>query len=195
MKKILILILLITNQLVVSQTQTDLISLEFNNSNKEAVLKKIEETTKYKFFYQENWLEANVLISGNYKDKTLADILKLVFENSTINYFITKNSVILTKNIAIKATLVDNYFGEKKRDSIVKIKLNNPVFYKQFDSIKNNNLNKNEALTLVGKQTANENSDFFEISGYVKNSKNGESIADVVLNVKKSATNESRNSL
>jgi TonB dependent receptor/TonB-dependent Receptor Plug Domain len=176
-----------------SQKQNDFISIEFNNLNKISVIEKIESVSSYRFFFIENWMDQNTLISGNYKNKPINEILNLIFENTNLNFLIIGNKIILTKNSVIYDKLPNNYFGIKTTDSIVKIKNTNPIFYQQFDSLKNSNLKNQEGITLIGKETSKLDSNFYELSGYIKNSKNGEPISDVVLNVKKLSLKTSSN--
>lgn len=177
-----------------SQDKSDSISLEFNYSNKKTVLEKIESVSNYKFYFIEDWLENNVLISGNYKNKTINEILNSVFENTNLNFIIKEDKIILTKNIAIYEKLEDNYFGNKSPDSLKQLKNMNPIFYRQYDSIKNNNLKNQQTITFVGKKSLKTDTNLYELSGIIRDSKKGDPIADIVLNVKKLNIKTSTNS-
>ncbi|WP_394759789.1 carboxypeptidase-like regulatory domain-containing protein [Flavobacterium sp.] len=192
MQKLLITILLILfNQLLFSQNDNDLIDIEYSNINKISVINKIESVSNYKFYFQEDWLEDNILISGNFKNKTINEILILVFEDTTINFFINNNKVILTKNSVIYDKLADNYFGTNSANSSIKLKSGKPVFFQQYDSINNIDTKNAETITLVGKESVNLESELYTLSGYIKNNKNGEALSDVTVIVRKANASSS----
>jgi hypothetical protein len=180
-KLTILLLLLIFNQLIYSQYKTELITIEYSNISKIDVINKIEAISNYKFYYQEDWINENVLISGNHKDKTIKEILTAVFEDTNINFFIDKNKIILTRNSIIYDKLPDNYFGNKAPDSNTIVKAANPIFFQQYDSIKNTKSTNTDPITLVGKETANSVADLYSLSGYIKNGKNDEPISDITV--------------
>ncbi|WP_395047279.1 TonB-dependent receptor domain-containing protein [Flavobacterium sp.] len=188
-KLIIFLFLLVFNQLIYSQDKTDLITIEYSNISKIDVINKIESISSYKFYFQEDWINENILISGNHKDKSIKEILTSVFEDTSINFFIDKNKIILTRNSIIYDKLPDNYFGNKASDSNVIVKSGNPIFFQQYDSIKNTKSTNIDPITLVGKETSNSASDLYSLSGYIKNGKNDEPISDVTVKSGKTSVN------
>ncbi|MEO8234708.1 MAG: TonB-dependent receptor, partial [Flavobacterium sp.] len=71
--------------------------------------------------------------------------------------------------------------------------LTKPIFFQQYDSINNSTLEYNKAITLVGKESAEQESDLYTLSGYIKNSKNGEFLSDVTITVKNTKISTSTN--
>ena len=114
------------NQLMYSQVQKNTLNISYSNTNRIDVLKKIETATNYKIYYQDDWFDNNTLISGDYSNKTIDELLSKVLEDTDLNFFIDRNKIILTRNSIIYSKLPTN--GTK--DS------NAPIFFQQYDSVK-----------------------------------------------------------
>ena len=113
MKKLYTLILLFNICFAFSQENDSKISLLLENATMEEVIKSIEEKTNYHFYYIEDWLTDD-LISVNYKDNSIQEMLNDLFKESLINYYIsTDNKVILTKNNIIYDSLPIGFFNEE----------------------------------------------------------------------------------
>ena len=112
MKKLLIIFIFFF-QFAFSQNESEKnITLSFNNSSKIDALKQIEKITDYRFYFVEDWLD-NTLISGNYKNVSIKELLDNIFKNTIINYFISSdNKIILSQSVLITNTLPIGYFGE-----------------------------------------------------------------------------------
>ncbi|BFM43343.1 carboxypeptidase-like regulatory domain-containing protein [Flavobacterium sp. CFS9] len=160
------------NQCIYSQDQK--ISINYNNINRVEVLKKIEASTNYKFYFQNEWIDNNVLISGDYSNKTIQDILNKVFQDTDLNFFITKNKVILTKN----SIIYDKFQNDKVKAG------NIPVFFQQYDSVKKNKADQAAPIALIGKETIDSEIDFYTISGHITNLKDGKPLADITVKAK-----------
>ena len=185
MRALIITIFLLTyNQLIYSQDNNSVFNIEFSNSNRKSVLEKIETISNYKFYFQENWIEDNILISGNYENKTINEIVSKIFEDTDINFFIYEKKIILTKNSIIYDKLPDNYFGNQANITSTEAKATKPIFFKEYDSIKNSDSKSTPALILVGKESLNSDTTLYKLSGYFKNSKTGEPISDIIVRVK-----------
>ncbi|THF51230.1 TonB-dependent receptor [Flavobacterium supellecticarium] len=183
MKKILLaLFILAYSQAAFSQEKQKL-SLELNNSDVPTALNKIEATSGYKFYFDNSWLEnyKNIRITKNFNQASLDEILTEIFSNTDLNFFVDKNTVILTNNSIIYSKLADNYFGEtttRKSDEVVI--QGDPVFYQQYDDATSGD-SKNNSVSLIGKEAKVSGRKTFELSGYIKNTKNGEPIANVII--------------
>lgn len=160
------------NQCIYSQDQK--ISINYNNINRVEVLKKIEASTNYKFYFQNEWIDNNVLISGDYSNKTIQDILSKVFQDTDLNFFITKSKVILTKN----SIIYDKFQNDKVKAG------NIPVFFQQYDSVKKNKTDQAAPIALIGKETIDSEIDFYTISGHITNLKDGKPLADITVKAK-----------
>ena len=126
--------MLFSFQLIFSQDdrESQKISLSFENSSRKDVIAQIEEKTGYRFYFVENWLD-DKLISGNYENKPVADILDEVFKETVINYYISSdNKVILTQNNLIYDNLPEGFFG--KSNLVIDDKASEPVFVTEASS-------------------------------------------------------------
>lgn len=184
MKKILLaLCIFVFSQAAFSQEKQKL-SLDLNNSDVPTALNKIEAASGYKFYFDNSWLEGykNIRITKSYNQATLDEILADVFNNTDLNFFVDKNNVILTNNSIIYSKLVDNYFGEtttRKSDDIVI--QGDPVFYQQYDDNTAGSDSRSNSVSLIGKEAQVAGKKTFELSGYIRNTKNGEPIANVIV--------------
>ncbi|WP_374174752.1 carboxypeptidase-like regulatory domain-containing protein [Flavobacterium tructae] len=160
------------NQCIYSQDQK--ISINYNNINRIEVLKKIEASTNYKFYFQNEWIDNNVLISGDYSNKTIQDVLSKIFEDTDLNFFITKNKVILTKN----SIIYDKFQNDKVKAG------NIPIFFQQYDSVKKNKTDQAAPIALIGKESIDSETDFYTISGYITDLKDGKPLADITVKAK-----------
>lgn len=161
-------------------TNENTISFEYANINLKTVLEKIEGLTPYRFYYQESWLNNTVLISGEFKNKSISYVLEKLFEDTDVNYFIDSNKVILTYKSLIYDKLPEKFF---KKDSVSNGKQTiSPVFFQEFDS----NKDDNESISLIGKETSGQNNQnaVYTFSGFIKNRKNNEPVSDVNIRVK-----------
>ena len=86
-----VLLFLCFNQFIYSQVPKSNINISYSNISRVDVLKKIEASTKFRFYFQDDWFDNSILISGNYSDKTIQEVLTKVFEDTDINFFIDKN--------------------------------------------------------------------------------------------------------
>ncbi len=188
----LTLLLLFISTFIFAQENTDIISIEYSNINRKAALEKIESITNHKFYFEEEWLDNKVLISGNYQNKPLTEVISGILEDTNLNFFIDKKRIILTQNSIIYDKLPENYFGNSTNpiagNNVIK-----PVFFQQYDSIKNTDTKNTDAITLVGKESVNSETNLFTLSGYVKNAKNGELLPDVTIKVKSANVSTSTN--
>lgn len=160
------------NQCIYSQDQK--ISINYNNINRIEVLKKIEASTNYKFYFQKEWIDNNVLISGDYSNKAIQDVLSKIFEDTDLNFFITKNKVILTKN----SIIYDKFQNDKVKAG------NIPIFFQQYDSVKKNKTDQAAPIALIGKESIDSETDFYTISGYITDLKDGKHLADITVKAK-----------
>ncbi|WP_370568380.1 carboxypeptidase-like regulatory domain-containing protein [Lacinutrix sp. WUR7] len=168
-------------QTVFGQTNNK-ISIQLENNTLREAIKKIETKTSFKFYFQEDWF-SNATLNKNYKDATVNFILTDLLKETTLNFFIQNNSVILTNNTVINNSIVNNIF---KQDS-VKLNSNNTIqFY-------NKNEDANKKIVIIGKQTKN-NKAFYIISGIAKNENNNEPIQNLVISIKDKNINTTTNS-
>lgn len=180
-KKILSGLFLIFSTLAFSQT--DNLSITFDNTDLKAALLEIEKKTSHSFFYDENWFaepENSKKVSGNYKDKKTAFILEDILKGTEINFFVYGRKIILTNNNYIYDELPPGFFGEdslKGEESPQK-----PVFYQEFAKVPQQGEEaKGEELLFIGKEAKQKNETTFQLSGYVRNEKTGQPISSVLV--------------
>ena len=179
-KTCFIFLFLLWIQSTYSQTDSEL-SITLNNLTLEEALQKIEESVDLKFYFQKDWLN-NVRISKDYKDKTLDFILDDLFKDTTINYLIYDNRIVLTNNNIIHSTLPYGFFDKANND--ISKPNNKTTFF-------NNSNSKN--ATVIGKQKENESNSHYTISGYAINDNNNEPIQNLVISIKKDGINTTTN--
>lgn len=96
MKKILFLVFVFF--IAESYTQ-EKINLKLKNNNIKEALLLIEQKANFQFYYLDSWLPNNKQISKSFQNTSIEIILDTLFENSEINYYITRDKkIILTKN-------------------------------------------------------------------------------------------------
>jgi hypothetical protein len=189
MKKItLILFLIAFQQIIYSQVISDKITVEFKNANIKTAIQDIEKVSYYKFYFDEKWFENDsVSITKQYKEVRVGEVLEDVFQNTSFNFYISENKIIVTNNSIIYSQLPDDYFGiPLERDE--NGQMTTPIFYQQYDSIKKTNSrnpNKNvRDLILIGKEVKNQKKKAtYTITGFVKGGKNNSGLANVMVKV------------
>lgn len=189
MRKLIILIIALTSfQSLFSQKINDKISIDFNNINRRTAMQNLEKSTNYKFYFDSKWLANDTVpISKNYKEATIKNILDDVFEDTNINYYITKNKVILTQNSLIYDKLPIDYFAKLEENGTVKSPTETavkPVFYKEKDSLQ---LSKKAIITttLIGKEKKKSETKLYSLSGYIKDKKTKKPISNISISVQK----------
>ena len=190
---IITILLLVFSQVTHSQDKNTVISIEFSNISRTAALQKIEANTKFKFYFQEKWFENNTLISGNYVNKTIEEVLTKVLADTDINFFVDAKKIVLTKNSIIYDSFPD--YETNKQDVAAKpAKSVNPVFFGQFDSVKNaGSKNNSNNVVLVGKESTDSNVDLYALSGYLKDVKTGAPLADVNVKIRNKSISTATN--
>ncbi|WP_395044168.1 TonB-dependent receptor domain-containing protein [Flavobacterium sp.] len=184
-KNIFAMLLLFLSFFISAQEVKDKFSLELNNASLKTALQTIETTTKYKFYFDQKWIDKDsTIISKTFIDKSIDEILEDVLAKTELNYFIDNNKIIITKNINIVSDFdLQNTTTNstlKKEDDVLNKK---PVFLKQYDTIKSAKQDIVEQVT-IGKEAKNTTKKYFTLSGVVKNSKTGEGISNLYIKVR-----------
>ena len=176
MKKLLIIFIFFF-QFAFSQNESEKnITLSFNNSSKIDALKQIEKITDYRFYFVEDWLD-NTLISGNYKNVSIKELLDNIFKNTIINYFISSdNKIILSQSVLITNTLPIGYFGEAN-EKITTTEIFEPEIFTEEVSTNNFNIE----TVRIGKENSKSRSKKHTLSGYAKYSNNKSPISNLAI--------------
>ena len=179
MKKLYTLILLCNFCFAFSQEKDSKISLQFEDATLEEVIKNIEEKTNYQFYYLEAWFP-DKLISGNYKEASIQEILDDLFKESLINYYISSdNKVILTKNNIIYDSLPNGFFKEENSipTETETAPINSPIFVNDENVTK---VKKIETIR-IGRENKNSSQKQFTLKGIITNKIDGKPISDLAL--------------
>lgn len=179
MKKLYTLILLCNFCFAFSQENDSKISLQFDDATLEEAFKSIEEKTNYHFYYIEDWL-VDKLISGNYKEASIQEILDDLFKESLINYYISSdNKVILTKNNIIYDSLPNGFFNEEKSipTESETAPVNSPVFVNDENVTE---VKKIETIR-IGRENKNSSQKQFTLKGIITNEVDEKPISDLAL--------------
>ncbi len=167
-----------------SSDSTEVISVSFENADIKDVLLRIEESTNYKFFYDESWF-SNELVTGNYSNTRTSKILEDIFKETELNFYVlNKEKIILTKNNIIYDQLPNGFFKENTKTTEIENAVSNtqpitPVFY----STKRIPGSAKLETVRVGKADKENTRPSFLLQGYVRK-KNGEPIPDLSILVK-----------
>lgn len=92
---IVLFTMLFNSSYINAKSQT--ISLNLKNTNIKQVFKAIESQTEYSFFYDEKEFNSNEKISIDVKNKSLTDVLEIIFKEKAVYYEIKNKHIILYK--------------------------------------------------------------------------------------------------
>ncbi|TDW49793.1 outer membrane receptor for ferrienterochelin and colicin [Flavobacterium sp. 270] len=166
------------NQLMYSQDQKSTISISYSNITQIEVLKKIEASTNFKFYFQDEWFDNKVLISGTFSNKTIEEVLSKIFKETDLNFFIDKNKIIFTKN-----SIIYNKYPVKNAADTKNGKT--PIFFKQYDSVTKGKANTPDAsIALIGKEEIDSDIDYYTLSGHITDLKDDKPLADITVKAK-----------
>ncbi len=173
-KFISLLLILFIWQIGFSQEKK--ISIRFeNNTLKEAFL-KIEAKTNTFFYFQENWLD-DTTITKSYQDVSIKNLLEDLLKDTSLNFYIHHQKVIITKNNFIKEKLPLHYFDSKK-EAITND--NSPIFIKEYMS---NSKIKDNAIISIGKESNTKQKSLYKVFGYIKSKATNKPIKDLIIRV------------
>jgi TonB dependent receptor/CarboxypepD_reg-like domain/TonB-dependent Receptor Plug Domain len=196
MKKILLtLFLLFFSFFIFAQDVKSKVSIQINNESLKDALENVELKSGFQFYFNPQWLANDgIRITKTFENKTIDEILADLLDATDLNYFIDNNKIILTKNTSIITDLDQNLFDlpvqnsdQNQQEDFTK----KPIFLKQFDSIKKNSNEKRIEQYTIGKESKTNTKKLYTLSGYVKNSKTGEGVANLFIKVKNSKRNTS----
>jgi len=170
-RKFILFVLFFVSQLVFSQEKK--ISIQFENNTLKEALLKVEEKTNLYFYFQEGWFSTTT-ITKTYKDISIIDLLDNLFKDTTFNFFIDNQKVVITKNNSIQKRLPLNYFDTDKESDTK----NSPIFIKEYLT---NQKNKN--IITIGKESNLQSNSTYKISGYIKSMATNKPIKDLVISI------------
>ncbi|MBS7252897.1 TonB-dependent receptor [Flavobacterium branchiicola] len=182
MKKhfIFCLFLLLSNFLF---SQEKNISIEYSNVTRKKAIEILEKNTSFRFYFEDQWLSNNELISDKFKDTSITVVLDAIFNNTTINYVIDKNNIILSNGLLISNIITESYFENTDDKSVTKATNSQivPIYNKQYlkDARKDS-----DSIISLGKQSLINASQTYNLSGYIKDRISGKPEYNITIKVK-----------
>ncbi len=187
MKKIIFsLLFLVLANSIFAQNDSIRISLAVTDTKVKDVLKSLEESTQYQFYYVDEWLGEQTF-SGDYQNVPVTEILEDIFKNTILNFYILDNEkIILTQNNIIYDKLPNNFFKKSNQQETQIIDTDdngeslNPVFFQEEQRPQR----KKIETVRIGKETLENQKKRYTLSGHVTNAKTGKPIPDLSIVVK-----------
>ena len=106
-----LIVLALSISLSFGQTK-QLIDAEFNDAPFEDVIKKIEEQTNYKFFFNPRWTDS-LKVSISVRNQGLPQVMQAILQETNLKYAVDQNgNVFITERREIMADLPEDFFGE-----------------------------------------------------------------------------------
>lgn len=152
-------------------------SFNFDDTPLKEVLLEIESKTNYSIYFIEIWVE-DINISENINDLDINEILELITKNTSINYKILDDKIILTLGNSIISKLPENFFLTDTIRSSVKPQ--DPILFEESPSEINNDIE----TVVISKQRESNTSSTFTLKGKALNAKSGEPISNLTIKVK-----------
>ncbi|MCW1147298.1 TonB-dependent receptor [Flavobacterium lacisediminis] len=163
-----------------SAQQDTIVSIEINAISINEAIRQIEKQTDYSFFYQNNWLKNDsISINEKFEKTTIDFVLKHIFKDTNLNFYIHKKQVILTQNSVIYDKVAHDFI-EAKENSPITVK---PILIQETEKSSNNADEKVNELIVIGKESVSKQKITYEISGFVLNKKSGIPIPEANIKI------------
>ncbi|GGH41599.1 TonB-dependent receptor [Mangrovimonas yunxiaonensis] len=175
---IILLICICIPQLILAQS-SDKLSVNFNRVSLKEAFSVLEKKTGIKFYYQDYWIE-NKIVSKKFDEATLKNILNDILEETTLNFIVYNNAVILINNSVVYKDLPLNYFKASNNN----YNDNSAIFYNEYDKA----IRSKKNLIIIGKQNENSIQTECTITGVIKNDNTGAPIYNMVIALQNSNT-------
>ena len=166
------------------------ISITFNNVPLKDAIIQLEDQIQATFFFDESWLK-NYRITRKFEQQNLKTVLEAILVNTTLNYFIKDDRIILLNNSLIYPELPQDYFEEGVSDNKTTqenatqetIKVQNrstPIFREEYVS---GSASQRRQLITIGKQDYNSQGTTFILSGRISNKDTDQPIQNLSISV------------
>ncbi|GAB5400202.1 MAG: carboxypeptidase-like regulatory domain-containing protein [Aureisphaera sp.] len=98
---------------IISGQEVNNITISFQNETLEEALLKLERETGIQFYFERSWLKDKI-VSSNFSEDSMEDVLSGLFEETTINYYLLDgDKVVLTQNNFVYDQLPQGFFGRE----------------------------------------------------------------------------------
>jgi len=109
------LILILTLQMSASVwSQTATMSVKLKNSTLQELFLQIEKNSNYRFFYNNDEVDVNQLISVDAEEKTVGKILNAALEGLPYSFKELDNKLILIERVGVQTKTIDNNAQQQK---------------------------------------------------------------------------------
>ncbi|EAR02916.1 carboxypeptidase-like regulatory domain-containing protein [Maribacter sp. HTCC2170] len=177
MKKNLLMFIALFGFICVMQGQNErIITIAFDNIPLKDALLKLEDKTNYFFYFEEVWLKDH-RVTKNYNNRKIRAILNELFEETSLNYFIKDNRIILLNNAIVLEQLPFDFFDEGNLKEEIQDR-SAPIFQEEFLP---KGTNRKRGPITIGKQNPNTRDKEFTISGRVTNMNNNEPVQNLSI--------------
>lgn len=95
---IFILGLIFQSNALDTRAQDKRLSLKFENNTLKEVLLKLQDQTEFSFIYKDEMINPINMISGNFKDEKVTDLLNKVLQNTGLTYTIEGRAIVILSN-------------------------------------------------------------------------------------------------
>ncbi len=181
MKRLAVILLtLVSSGIVSGQSYGQTITVRLENAPAIELINKIEEATSYRFYYVKSWLDS-VRVNIQAERQPVNTVLKEAFRNTSLQFFVDGNRIIITDNAPI-LTGLDPAFFERKADNISSDA--NYTFKREYvPSSQVEAKVENKVIEIGIKQTVNKGS--ATLVGYIKEKKTGQAITGALVFIEK----------
>lgn len=155
--------------------KTDTISIKIQAANLNEALNQIEKQTNFSFFYQKKWLKNNVdFIDKNFEKESIEIILKSIFENTNLNFYLHGTNIILTENNVIYDKVVSDFLENSDY-------ADRPILIQEIEKGDINSIEKTDKIIIIGKESILKEKKLYNISGYIINKKNEIPVSEAII--------------
>ncbi|MTH15029.1 TonB-dependent receptor [Flavobacterium sp. LC2016-01] len=182
MKKYFILYLFFLLPIILFSQEKN-ISIKYSNVTRKKAIETVEKNTSFHFYFEDQWLSDNELISGEFNNTSISIILDAIFNNTTINYVIDGNNIILSDGLLISNTITEDYFKNAANTNVnntPKLQIV-PIYNKQY---LNDSKKDTDSIISLGKQSLISTSQSYTLSGYIKDRTSGKPEYNITVKVK-----------
>jgi len=101
-------------------TQQERITLNLKDATITQFFKEVENRTAYKFFYKDSQVENAPLINVDANNKTLTEVLNVVFEKTSLSYEITGNQIVIKQKVVAdkRVRTISGTVTDKNKDPL-----------------------------------------------------------------------------
>jgi hypothetical protein len=177
MKRLIIIYFFLTLPIQLYIQEIKLYSFSFDKTPLKEVFTELESKTDYNVYFIEDWIKDKV-ISKNFTKLSIDQIMDDLLKETSLNFEIVDEKIILTLGNMIITELPDNYFSEKT--SPTQEKSQDPIFFrKDVEEIK-----KGIETVIISKQNANDTKKTYQLTGRAIEKNTGNPVASLTIQVK-----------